>query len=210
MDIFLFLILMFVLGVESGASFPWSEKWQRGLGLPLAQVPEMLSALILSGMAIHGYFLLGIDLDMILKVGFWHFHFGLSLGFILFIIISLITYAGIQSATWLFLHWTTYDNPDMERTSTTKPLVDLLAYKIGGWKLGEEGYAWTACALKGLIITLPFGGLGVILFPLGYEIGSHARGRVDKWFNPHIIAEGLSFIGLGISILIFILVCGAL
>ena len=178
----LFLIFKFILGVESGASFPWSQKWQKGF---LRHVPEIVTAAILTVIAMHG----------------WGYIFDVSI----FVVLPffLIIYAGIQSATWMFLRWESHDDPNTKRSSTTKPLVDLIANKFG-WKLGDEGYAWTAAAVKGTIITLPMGGLGGLLFALGYEIGSHAKGRVDKWFNPHIVPEGLSFVGVGLYAIAFL------
>lgn len=192
------------LGAESGGSFPWSRKWQKEMGLDLSQVPEIIAAVLLTLITLEAYENFGLDLSQIITVGFSHYHLGLSLGVILFIVCGFVTYAGIQSATWMFLRWDDGDkDPNTERSSTTKPFVDWLAEKIGGWKLGDEGYSWTAAGVKGFIASLPFGGLGCILFPLSYEGGSHAKGRTEKYFNPHIVSEALSFIGLGIAALLF-------
>lgn len=209
MEILLFLAVMFWLGAESGASFSWSKTWQEFGGLNLKQVPEILTGLILAGISVYGYGLAGVDLDRIISTGIGSFEIGASVALIAYVLSAAIIYAGIQSATWMFLRWETHTDPNTNRSSTTKPVVDWLAEKIGGWKLGQEGYAWTAATLKGIIITLPMGGLGGILFALGYEIGSHAEGRVKR-FNPHIIAEGLSFVGLGIYALGFLYLCRVL
>lgn len=191
----LFLALKFILGAESGASFPWSKKWQANtfLGHKLNQLPELIDALLLGLVAMHGYRLAGLDVA---------FHWEA----LIYIVVTAISYAGIQSATWLFLQWEGHTDPDTGRDSSTKPLVDLIAARFG-WKLGDEGYSWVAAAIKGAIITLPMGGIGGILFALGYEAGSHAKGRVDRWFNTHIVSEGLSFVGVGIHALVFLEVC---
>lgn len=191
----IFLILKFILGAESGASFPWSAKWQKKtvLGHALNQLPELIDAILLAVVAMQGYRHLGLDVA---------FHWEA----LIFIAVTAIIYAGVQSGTWLFLQWEGHSNPAITRGSTTKPVVDRVASWFG-WKLGDEGYSWVAATIKGAIITLPMGGLGGILFALGYEIGSHARGRVDKWFNPHIIAEGMSFVGIGLYALAFVEVC---
>lgn len=191
----IFLVLKFLLGGESGASFSWSSKWQSKtvFGHTLRQLPESVDALLMTIIAMHGYRILGLDLE---------FHWEALIAALVF----AVTYAGVQSATWLFLQWEGFDDPDTDRKSTTKPLVDRISDRFG-WKLGDEGYSWVAATVKGTIITLPMGGLGGILFAIGYEIGSHAKGRVDKWFNPHIIAEGMSFVGVAVYALIFIEAC---
>ena len=117
-----------------------------------------------------------------------------------------ISYAGMQSATWLFLQWEGHDNPDTTRTSTLKPIVDKIA-SVWNYKLGDEGYSWVAAAVKGFIIGFPVGAIMcAFLWPLGYEIGSHGKGRVEKYgIDPHAISEILSGIGGGISVFIFVL-----
>lgn len=201
--LFLFLLIKFVLGAESGASFKWSAKWQNKtvLGHNLQQLPEILDALILAHMAVlfwSGFF----DLDVIKSIGIGLYHFGLSIGALLFVLFFLISYAGIQSATWMFLRWESHDDPNTERSSTTKPLVDFIAHRFG-WELGDEGYAWTAATVKGSIIFFPFGGpigiIGGLMFACGYEIGSHLHKEKYKkylpsWLSPHAVAEGMSFV----------------
>lgn len=185
---------MFYLGVESGGSFPWSNKWQSKtvMGFKLQQLPELLISVILGFITIQGYDLAGMEI----AAGWW---------VAIFFALSAIIYAGIQSATWLFLQWEGHKDPQTKRGAKTKAIVDWLA-KRWGWKLGDEGYSWVAASVKGAIITLPMGGLGGILFALGYEIGSHAH-KVDKWFNPAIISEGMSFVGVGVYALLFLEVC---
>lgn len=185
-----FLVLMFLLGGESGASFPWSKKWQKGFGLDLGQLPEAITSLLLGFITMSVYQKLGLDSDFYIETG-------------IFVLVTAIVYAGIQSANWMFLKWTKDAAPNTERDSDFKPIIDWLAEKFG-WKLGDEGYSWIAATFKGTIITLPLGGLGGILFALGYEIGSHTRNRrMQAWFgDTHFIAEGLSFVGIGVYALI--------
>jgi len=122
----------------------------------------------------------------------------------LFLIIlgTAVSWAGFNAGTWYFLKWESHE-PNTKRGGTLKSINDFIA-GLFGYKLGDEGYSWVSCAVKGFIITLPVGGLGAIMWPIGYEIGSHAKGRVS--FDPHAISEfTASFLG-GISILIFMAV----
>ncbi|MCG8345105.1 MAG: hypothetical protein MI685_08110, partial [Chlorobiales bacterium] len=117
----------------------------------------------------------------------------------------MVSYAGMQSATWMFLKWETHDDANFDRTSTLKPVIDKLA-SIFGCKLGDEKYAWIACGVKGFITTLPVGGVfGAILFPLGDEIGTHIEKRATK-ADPFIFREFLRSALGSISILIFVMI----
>jgi hypothetical protein len=127
--------------------------------------------------------------------------FGLyALGVLAFV----ISYLGMQSATWPALKWETSPNRYPDRSATLMPFVDALAkpFKL---EVGDEGYSWLWMAVKGFIITLPVGGItGALLWPLGYEIGSHAKGRVEQFgLDPHGVSEFMAGVGAGISILIF-------
>jgi len=184
MVIFTILCILFYLGVECGASWPWSDRWQDGWK---RRVPEFAISLILAGIANTAY---GIE--------------GWLAPFV-FIVTAAIIFAGVESATWMFLQW---DKDKQEhtkgRTSTTKPLVDKIARKFG-YKLGDEGYSWTASTVKGTIITLPAGGLGGLFFAFGYEVGSHAPKFVK--FNPKVISEGLSYALVGAYYFGFLTLC---
>lgn len=104
------------------------------------------------------------------------------------------SYGFMQSGTWMFLKWTRHE-PNLNRSATLKPLTDWVAGRFG-YKLGDEGYSWIAAGIKGLLIGLPVGGLPLaVLWPLGYEIGSH--------FKNDAIKEIAAGTGAGISILIF-------
>jgi hypothetical protein len=178
----LFFIFMGYLGRLSGNGF--GSKW--GLGW----LPELLHSLPY-GLA------LGWAVDYATG-SFWASHGLTAAG-------TAISYAGMQSATWMFLRWRSHDDPNIERNSTLKPIVDYIA-GLFGYRLGDEGYAWVACSIKGFITTLPVGGvMGAILFPLGDEIGSHFKGRVERFGIDHFIFREFFRSALGsISILAFV------
>lgn len=173
----IFIIAMGVLGRLSGNGF--GQKWG------VSWLPEALHSLPY-----------GVALGMIadaLGAGFLASMALASIG-------AVISYAGMQSATWMFLRWESHDDPNTERSSTLKPIVDWLASRWG-YKIGDEGYAWVAAGVKGFIITLPIGGVGAITWPLGYEVGSHLKGRVEDYtayseffastFTAALLAGGL-------------------
>lgn len=180
------LLILFYLGVECGASWPWSDKWQQGWK---RRIPEITTALVLAGIANTAYGVEG-----------W-------LSPLVFIISTIIIFAGVESATWKFIRWNKGVHPDHSdgRSSTTKPIVDKIAEKLG-YGFGSEGYSWIAATVKGTIITLPAGGLGGLLFALGYEIGSHAPKFVK--FNDKIISEGMSFLLVGVYYIGFLKMVG--
>lgn len=178
----IFIIAMGVIGRLSGNGF--------GKELDIAWLPEWLYAVPFGIAAAYGAN----------QLGFGNF------SFMVFVIGTLISYGGMQSATWYFLRWESHDDPNTERSGTLKPIVDLVS-KLFGYKIGDEGYAWIGAAVKGFIIGLPVGGfITALLWPLGYEIGSHAKGRVEKFGikDSHAVSEFLSAAGGGISIVIFI------
>jgi len=206
-------IIKFILGAEAGASFSWSAKWQDKKPW-YSEIPEALDALILAFMATTTIWMNLFPLDRVLTIGYDAYHLGLSIGVLVFIASSAIAYAGIQSATWMFLRWYSHSDPNTTRESSTKPVVDWVAEKFG-WKLGDEGYAWTASTVKGSVICFPaaliLAPIGGLMFAFGYEIGSwfKRKGRdkyLPKWMKPHAVAEGMSFVNVGI----FYFVCGVL
>jgi len=178
----LFVIAMGVLGRMSGNGF--GQKWG------MAWLPEWLYA---------------IPFGIAVAYAANHFGFG---GWLIpvFMIGTLISYAGMQSATWYFLRWEKHPDPTLNRSGSVKPVVDFIA-KLFGCKIGDEGYAWVGAAVKGFIIGFPVGSIiTTILWPLGYEIGSHAKGRVERFGikDSHSVSEFLSAAGGGVSIVIFI------
>lgn len=138
--------------------------------------------------------------------GAWALGAGNLVCALMLVIGAAVSYAGMQSATWMFLRWESHDDPNVNRSSTLKPLYDKIA-ALFGYKLGDEGYAWIAAGIKGFLIGLPVG--GVItgpLWALGYEIGSHAKGRVERFGidDPHAVSEFMAGALGAVSILIYI------
>lgn len=131
---------------------------------------------------------------------------GLQSAYVMGIIGAIWSYVMMQTGTWYFLRWESHDDPNTERGGKIKPIIDFLAGKLG-YKLGDEGYAWIAAGVKGFLIGLPVGGIPLaILWPLGYEIGSHAKGRLEKYgIDPHAISEILAGVGAGMVITLFVL-----
>ena len=194
------LVFKFILGGEAGASFSWSAKWQDKKPW-FSEIPELVDAFILASMAAYGWSFI-TDMTDIWSVSIGFYGIGLSKGAVLFLMFMGVAYAGIQSATWMFLRWYSHSDPNTTRESSTKPVVDWVAEKFG-WKLGDEGYAWVSATIKGTIITLPAGGFGGLFFASGYEIGSwfKRKGRdkyLPKWMKPHAVAEGMSFVLVGL------------
>lgn len=198
--IILFLILKFFLGGESGASFSWSAKWQDKKPW-FSEVPEALDALILAYIATSMVWANVINLQDVLTVGLHPYYVGVSSGILVYIASAVVAYAGIQSATWTFLQWEQHE-PNRDRSSTTKPLVDKVA-GLFEWTIGQEGYSWVSASVKGSIICFPaallFAPIGGVMFASGYEIGSwfKRKGRdkyLPKWLKAHAISEGMSFV----------------
>lgn len=100
-----------------------------------------------------------------------------------------ISYAGMQAATAPGLHWGKGGyNPN--RTSTIKPIVDWINKHTFKVDPSTREYCWLYMGFKGFLITLPVGGAGAILWPLGYEAGER--------FGSNTYRELLSggFVGL--------------
>lgn len=174
---FLILVSMATLSRLSGSGFgkQWGVSW----------LPELLFSFVIGISCAWGVDSLFAFIPAIIAL----------------IIGTAISYAGKQAATWGALRWEKHE-PNAERTATIKPVVDWIAKRFG-WKIGDEGYSWIWMGVKGFIIGLPIGGLPLaILYPLGYEIGSHAKGRVS--FDPHAVSEIAAGAGAGLAIVIFI------
>lgn len=186
---YIFLVLWLAYwSAESGASLPWSAKWQNKKDW-YSQIPEGICALTIGTVGVYG----------------WHHIFGFNAlwvigGWIAFI---LIAYAGVQSATWAYLTWTSHTPRNPDRGATLRPLNDFIA-SLFGWRLGNEGYSWVWAATKGFITTIPVGGVtGMVFFPLGHEVGSHAKGRLPG--DPNMWKELTSGAGLGVACVVFLL-----
>lgn len=170
--LFIIPVLCAVLHAEAGGSFFVANH------LPewLTWLPELLLALVVGLCSYIGFGWIGL-------VG------------------TAVSYAGIQAATWAYLKWEYNPTPNTKRSATIKPVVDFFA-KMLDFKLGDEGYSWIWAAVKGFIITLPVGGTGVITFPLGHEVASHADGRLPG--DPNTWRELVSGFAIGLSCLLFI------
>lgn len=114
---------------------------------------------------------------------------------------SVWSYAFMQSGTWPILPWDKEGVRDPNRSATLRPVSDWIADKLDV-EFDSEAYAWIYAALKGFLITLPIGGLGLIFWPLGYELGSHVKGRVN--LDPTAVAEFSTGVGAGIAALTFL------
>jgi len=183
----IFILLMGLLGRLSGNGF--------GASFGMKWLPEYLFGIPFGLAAAYAYN--GFD------VNWW--------SVLIFIVSAVISVAGMESSTWYFLRWKKHSDPNLTRGGTVKPIVDFFA-KLCGYKIGDEGYAWIGAAVKGFIIGLPVGGIfTAILWPIGYEIGSHAKGRVEKYGikDSHAVSEFMSAAGGGLSIIIFLILTGA-
>lgn len=198
---YIFLVLWLAYwSAESGASLPWSSKWQDKVSW-YSEIPEALTALTIAAAGIYG----------------WHGIFGFNalwviVGWIVFIVVA---YAGKQSATWAYLNWTGHtkdknnDGVIDDRDGRDSTLRDWNSWvaSLFGWKLGDEGYSWVWAATKGFITTIPVGGVtGLIFFPLGHELGSHAKGRLPG--DPNMWKELTSGAGLGVAVVVFLSLIG--
>lgn len=193
---FLIIVWLGYWSAESGASLPWSSKWQNQVDW-FSEIPEIITAFTISAIGIYG----------------WYDIFNLSLFWVIpmWLVFFIIAYAGKQSATWGFLNWTGHkkdknndgiiDDRD-GRNSTLRDWNNWVS-SLFNWKLGDEGYSWVWAATKGFIITIPVGGItGLIFFPLGHELGSHADGRL--FGDPNMWKELISGAALGLGCVVFL------
>ena len=148
-----------------------------------------------AGGSLYGHKLFG-RLDFMPEVLF-------SLGFV-FGLFPLIGWWALLAAPWSYVWMQTGHanalpwgdgghNPDRE--NTLSPVVKWLSdlFKIEYYSIN---FARLFMAVKGLLITLPVGGLGFILWPLGYEIGYRLG-------NKQVIKECAAGAGAALSIILF-------
>lgn len=107
---------------------------------------------------------------------------------------GLWSYGWMQSGTGPALQWGKDPEDGMARPRTLSPVVNWISDRLG-FKRGDVNYCRAWMAIKGLLITLPVGGLGLILWPLGYEIGERLGSNTYR--------ELLSGAGAGVAILTF-------
>lgn len=204
---FVFFVWFGYWGAESGASLPWSHKWQKAWGLPLGQVSEMILALSVAG--VWCYFR---NMDTILPL--WvNIHD--------FIRDAVIVYAGKQAATWALLASVFRDGYQKDtnndglvdyndgRKSKIKNIVDDLAESVGV-PITSERYALVWAFVKGVLMTLPIG-LGVVggLFhAIGHWVGFKLFDRTGVFPRKHSNAYK-EWIGTGLCMsVLFTLIYG--
>lgn len=184
---------MALMAVWSGGSL-WPSQYFKGFW---TNVPEIFFALGF-GLAVYLWAEpLNIEIKQsILKDG----------GEILYLLFPLEYIASALSAVWSYIWMQTGHanalpwgkgghNPG--ETNTLSPVIKWIADRLNIVHFSTN-YARLFMSVKGLLITLPVGGLlGAILWPLGYEIGSR--------LNNHAISEAASGAGAGICIWVFML-----
>ena len=131
-----------------------------------------------------------------------------SLGFVyalypiigLYALITIIwCYSWFQTGHANALSWGV--NADPNRKNTLTPVVEFFYRKGFG-----RGYSAAFFAVKGFLITLPIGGLGVVLWPLAYDIGAWLELRFGfKNGFAHAVSELLSGAFIGLYIYVFTL-----
>ena len=164
---------------EAGQSLPWSSKWQ--VNKFLQKLPELILAATVTTCGVIG-------------IGWPLWSIPVLFG---------VAFAGIEAATWAMLIWVKHKPRNPYRESTIRPAVDWVAGKLG-YTVGDEGYSWTWASLKGFVMTLPVIGTGAITFPLGNELGSHAKGRLPG--DPNMWKELAGGLGIGLSCVLGLLI----
>lgn len=123
---------------------------------------------------------------------------------ILFLLVSGWFYLWFQTGHANALSWGVNANP--KRKNTLTPLVDFIYRKGFG-----RGYSAVFFSVKGFLMTLPFGGLGALYWPLAYDIGTYLEQR-KGWKNgkAHTVSELLSgvFLGLNLGVLLWLMTTG--
>lgn len=110
--------------------------------------------------------------------------------------VGVWSYGWMQAATANGLHWGRGEYKPHRDTSFS-PIVNKIA-DIFSIDRSSAWYCRVYMGVKGFLITLPVGGLGFILWPLGYEMG-------DKVKN-HTVSEVTAGAGAGLSIVIALLI----
>lgn len=108
------------------------------------------------------------------------------------LIAGIWSYLWMQSGTGPALQWG--DTLNIGKPRTLSPLANFISDKLG-FVRGDINYCRLYMALKGILITLPVGGMGVILWPLGYDLGDRLGSNTYR--------ELLAGAGAGISIILF-------
>lgn len=178
----------------AGGSIPWLKKLLDEGADWLSESPEFIIALSIANVAVYG----------------WDTPAG-WVTWLVFALSAVVAYAGKQSGTWAYLNWEGF-NKDVNKDGVVdeKDGRDSTLRRINDWisnmfkyKLGDEGYSWVWAGVKGFIQTLPVGGTGALFLPLGHEVGSHAKGRLNNWNMYKEFSAGA--IGIGIPCVILLL-----
>jgi hypothetical protein len=173
-----------IRGVSKGGIMPFNMTW----------LPELLFAFVIAFSSIRG-----------LEVFAQNMSFGLT--FLIWTCLSAWSYIWMQTGHAAILPWDKIKKIfTLARDNTLTPVVHFIC-KITGIKYmagGKytEAYVWAFAAVKGFLIGLPVGGFVLaVLWPLGYEIGSHAKNKLNgkvSW-DIHMVSEGASGAGAGIA-----------
>jgi hypothetical protein len=214
------IISMAVLSAAAGGTLPGShllnkkgDKDEHGrdkggiMPVNLTFVPEMFFSAVIGFCSVTGIEYIAHAL-------------GYSLNFVtLFLLWSILSgwsYGWMQTGHAAMLPWDKIDKLLTNyRDNTLTPFVQWLCGSFGiRYKLSSgiytEAYAWMFAAIKGFLIALPVGGLvGAVLWPVGYEIGSHAKNHLEKLFNHpmHIVSESASGAGMGVACVVWLDLC---
>lgn len=207
------ILIMGLLAAAAGGSLPGSNVLNKrgavddsgrdkgGISpVNLTWLPELAFAVVIGFCAMRGYENLGFALT-----------FGGS--FIVWAAAVIWSYMWMQTGHAAILPWDNVDKQDTRaRDNTLTPFVHFLCRVLGirfisGGKY-TESYVWAFAAVKGFLIGLPVGAVPLaVLWPLGYEIGSHAKRRAGHGpYDMHVVSELSSGMGAGIACVLWLVV----
>ena len=173
-DLF-FIIAMGALSGLAGASYTIARHLDGdGLRFSLAWLPELLFA-----------------------VGFVYPWLGIAPWYILPVIVA-VSYLAMERGHWTVLAWDTVHKDEFSdrKRPTLEPLVDWLYRVMTKHKpMNRTQYSCLFMGVKGFLISLPIAGLGVVAWPLGYELGHRLK--------DHAMSEFLSGAFMGVIIVAF-------
>lgn len=205
---YLFIIaMMAILAMASGGSLPGShllndidarndDGSDKGGVMPfnLSWLPEALFAAVIATCSVEGIENLGADWSFTWMLAAWVLMAGWS-------------YTWMQTGHAAVLPWDRIDKLQTKPRNNTltmpvQKLCRLLHIRYERNGNYTEAYVWMFAGVKGFLMGLPVGGVvTALLWPLGYEIGSHAKNRfMDQvsW-DMHMVSEGNSGAGVGIG-----------
>lgn len=126
------------------------------------------------------------------------------------------SYLWMQTGHAAALPWDVIEKQaKMARDNTLTPVVKFLCHlfkvkytttNTKGEPAYTEAYSWMFMSLKGFLIGLSCGAfMNALFWPLGYEAGSHLKGKTGP-VDPHAFAEGFAGFGAALSIIITLLI----